>query len=222
MNRLKFILLTLTIMSFVLSSCDKTPAVYKIEIKPDNLVSISDQMKADAKISREDMDTYVRELSYLASFKDSLKNKTVGDIITSGKARQQNATLESVISTSNRLEIANSLGFYFDNFEFVKENGLDINVANYKLQNTSVKSIKALKGFLDFYNQQGTLVKRYTIEINQEIPVGKVLSVKYPYGYDEKNERDRLVRNEYTKYNRVWKPVSVEFKDGKKLQMLQM
>lgn len=222
MPKLKLFLTALITFSFLITSCDRTPSVYKIEVKPDNLVYIAEQFRLDPKVSKENMDSYVRELNYLVTLKDSLKNKTVGDLINSGNVRQLNSSIESVVSTSNRIEIANSLGFYFDKFEFANENGQDINVAIYKLQNTSTKAIKAIKGYLDFYNGQGTLVKRYSIDISQEIPVGKLLSVKYPYGFDENNERDKLVRSDYTKFNRVWKPLMVEFKDGKKLQLLQM
>ncbi len=218
---LKKLLLVLSIVILV-SSCSKNESnVKSIQVTLENLAEVAEKVKNDQSITKEEVDLLNTSISYYAPLKDSLKNKTVGDLISTERTRQNEIARESLSNNLNRIEFTGSVAVAFDNMEKVQEAGKDMLVATYRFQNTSKSDIKLLKGFLDFFNQQGVIVKRYEIIIDKDIPAGKILTVRYPYGYDENNERDRLIVSNWKDYPRVWKPTLAEFKNGKKLAMKQ-
>jgi len=218
---LKKLLLVLSIVILV-SSCSKNESnVKSIQVTLENLAEVAEKVKNDQSITKEEVDLLNTSISYYAPLKDSLKNKTVGDLISTERTRQNEIARESLSINLNRIEFTGSVAVAFDNMEKVQEAGKDMLVATYRFQNTSKSDIKLLKGFLDFFNQQGVIVKRYEIIIDKDIPAGKILTVRYPYGYDENNERDRLIVSNWKDYPRVWKPTLAEFKNGKKLAMKQ-
>lgn len=218
---LKKLLLVLSIV-VLLSACGKNDSNVKgMQVTLENLAEVAEKVKQDQSITKEEVDLLNSSINYYAPLKDSLKNKTVGDLITSERTRQNDVSRETLSNNLNRIEFTSSVAVAFDNMEKVQEAGKDMLVATYRFQNTAKTDIKLLKGFLDFFNQQGVIVKRYEIIIDKDIPAGKILTVRYPYGYDDNNERDKAIVANWKDYPRVWKPTLAEFKNGKKLAMKQ-
>lgn len=218
---LKKLLLVLSIV-VLLSACGKNESNVKgMQVTLENLAEVAEKVKQDQSITKEEVDLLNSSINYYAPLKDSLKNKTVGDLITAERTRQNDVSRETLSNNLNRIEFTNSVAVAFDSMEKVQEAGKDILVATYRFQNTAKTDIKLLKGFLDFFNQQGVIVKRYEIIIDKDIPAGKILTVRYPYGYDDNNERDKAIVANWKDYPRVWKPTLAEFKNGKKLAMKQ-
>lgn len=218
---LKKLLLVLSIV-VLLSACGKNESKVKgMQVTLENLAEVAEKVKQDQSITKEEVDLLNSSINYYAPLKDSLKNKTVGDLITAERTRQNDVSRETLSNNLNRIEFNSSIAVAFDNMEKVQEAGKDILVATYRFQNTAKTDIKLLKGFLDFFNQQGVIVKRYEIIIDKDIPAGKILTVRYPYGYDDNNERDKAIVANWKDYPRVWKPTLAEFKNGKKLAMKQ-
>lgn len=218
---LKKLLLVLSIV-VLLSACGKNDSNVKgMQVTLENLAEVAEKVKQDQSITKEEVDLLNSSINYYAPLKDSLKNKTVGDLITAERTRQNDVSRETLSNNLNRIEFNSSIAVAFDNMEKVQEAGKDMLVATYRFQNTAKTDIKLLKGFLDFFNQQGVIVKRYEIIIDKDIPAGKILTVRYPYGYDDNNERDKAIVANWKDYPRVWKPTLAEFKNGKKLAMKQ-
>lgn len=218
---LKKLLLVLSIVVLI-SACGKNDSNVKgMQVTLENLAEVAEKVKQDQSITKEEVDLLNSSINYYAPLKDSLKNKTVGDLITSERTRQNDVSRETLSNNLNRIEFTSSVAVAFDNMEKVQEAGKDMLVATYRFQNTAKTDIKLLKGFLDFFNQQGVIVKRYEIIIDKDIPAGSILTVRYPYGYDDNNERDKAIVANWKDYPRVWKPTLAEFKNGKKLAMKQ-
>jgi hypothetical protein len=214
-------LLLIIVSIAMLASCGKESKLLKEELKPDNIADLSKRIAEDEKFSKEDLDIFLSGFSYFSSLKDSLKGKTVGDIITLERARQLRNSKEAVIQSMTRVEIMNSLIVGIDSLERAKEAGQEIIIFNFKFQNVSIRDFKNVKGFIDLFNEQGILIKRYIVEMNNIVPTGKMVSLRYPFAFDVNSERDRLVADNWQKYTKIWKPTLVEFTDGKKLTLNQ-
>ena len=218
MRSLLFGVIAITILG--LTSCQesaqKTPEFYKDTVTFDLLSDMKSLLDENAdKITIEDVNNLNGAIRYYSPIKDSLIGKTIGELIEGQKQRTLSTNINLTQATAFSTLFTQSLKFNISEFQKIEqENGQPLNVPTYQFQNISGKSIVKLSGVVDYYNGE-QLIKRFTIEIDKEIPADKTLNQPYPYNHDAANQRDVFVRNNFDKLRKVWIPTMIEFADGK-------
>ena len=222
MKQIKSLAIIAIFSSILLFSCGKRDSsILKEQIKSDNLVDLVTRMKADKDVSVEEIGYFNNVLNQFAAAKDSLNNKTVEELINKERERIREASFANVLENAARNEINYTLAFSLQSMTPYDTNGQQFNILNYNFQNLYDKDVVAIQGFCEIYDQAGTIVKRFVIDIKKVIPVGRMLTQPYPYPHDPKNERDSFLRANFKALRIVWRPTLVEFTNGKKLTMTQ-
>lgn len=217
---LKLLFTFALVFSFIACQQQKSdPKSYSEVINKDNLSTITKFLKNDKDITTEDLNYLRTAIRYYSPIQDSLFGKTVGELIKSQKERDYTNSFNNLKSASFNIASDYALTFGIKEFQRIDEEGRKINLFTYTLSNKSEKDIKSIIGAVDFMNPQNQLVKRFTIEIDKEIPVGKVLNQPYPYPHDDENNRDQIIRNNLNQLRPVWKPTLIEFSDGSKIEL---
>lgn len=219
-----FKLLLLIVFSFVFVSFNacsyqkSNSKVLKDTIKVDNLSQIAEKIKEDKTISDDEIELFSTGLARLSVHRDSILGKTVGDVIEKQRQYQRDANFKSLEGNAIYIEMMLNHAFKFFAINPQDADTVKINNVIVDIQNRSAdKTIKSIKGALDFYNQQNQLVKRYNIEIENAIKPGEALRFTSPYPFDPNNQRDVIMREQYQTLSPLWQPIEIEFEDGKKL-----
>lgn len=200
-----------------LISCQKSendPSFYKEKINTKSLSNIGEIITNTENMSTEDLRLLNSAINYYSPVKDSLNGKTIGELITSQREREKQNAMNQLKATSFNVASSQALKFNISKFEPIdQEGGKPLNVPTYQFMNVSDKTIKKIEGFLNVYNGN-QLVKRYTVEVEKDIPAEKTLNQPYPYEHKTDNQRDVVVRENFNKLRKVWIPTLIEFEDG--------
>lgn len=219
-----FLLLTIATVIFM-SACNTEKGQSEIlneKVTLENLPKLAAKARKDNKLTKDELSYFITGINYIQGSKDTLLNKTVGQIIDIEEKRQMDVIYSRLDENSNRVAINLALSFGISDFRALDTNGRKYNIFTYQLANLSNKNLVAVKGMVEFLNPQSALVKRFLIDINREIPVGKTLTQPYPYEHLDSNQRDMLVRSQIKTLRPVWKPTLVKFADGTELKLKQM
>lgn len=186
-------------------------------IKTNNLSKIIENIKNDKVLLQEEIDLFSSGLARLSVHRDSILGKTIGYIIENQRNYQRESSLKTLEGNAVYIEMMLNHAFKFEGIEAQDKDTVRINNVIVAIQNRSDKEIKTIKGALDFYNVQNQIVKRYNIELSNPIKPGEALRFTSPYPHDPNNQRDVIMREQFSKLNPIWQPWEIEFSDGKKL-----
>jgi len=202
-------------------SSQKNSPVFKEIIKNENLTEIVKKVKDDKVISKEDIDLFANGLARLSLMKDSVVLKTVGQVIESQKEFQKRVSLQGLDRSAVRAEMAFSHSFKFLNMKFFDTDTAKSNILFFRFSNLSDQDIENIQGYINIFNPQNQIVKKFPVNMKRVIPANEGLDIQTPpYKHDDKNPNDMLVRTGKN-LRVVWQPVTVEFKNGKKLLLPQ-
>ncbi len=96
------------------------------------------------------------------------------------------------------------------------------NVIVFKVTNLADNNIKNLQGYLNIFNQQNKIIKKFPINIKKELEAHQSYTLTTPpYHHDDQNENDKELRIEGNVLKPAWQPILVEFQNGKKLGPVQ-
>ncbi len=217
------VLLLFAIFGIVLSACTKqeysNTNVMSEKITLHNLPEIAAKVKAESALTKEEVELFTNGLVRLGTFKDSVVGKTVLDIIKSQKEYVMQQSKAFCETTAKRVDLAINHKFLYVGFQPLEKDGQQLNVIIFEVTNLSDKEIRFVKGELDFYTPENTLLKAFNIASDRPIKSGETQRFAMPFIHDKTNQRDEVFRNSKN-LRAIWSPMSIEFTDGSKKEVL--
>ncbi len=220
---LRQIAIILLIMGFISSGCSKdefsNSPVMQEKVTLQNLGDITQKVKNEPNLTKEEIELFANGLIRLAPTKDSLVGKSVIDVIKGQKEFIRNQSVLFFERTASRVDLAINHNFHYVGFQPRDDDKQSIDILVFEITNTSDKEIKNLQGMLQFYTQDNQLLKNYNIKFDKALKPGEMQRMGNPFLHDDKNERDRAIRSS-TNLKAIWNPTLIEFADGTKKQLL--
>jgi hypothetical protein len=208
--------------SLLFISCSNRESKLKEEVvTSSNISDIANQIKNDKNMSNDDIDLFTQGISRLGAIKDSLNNKTVGQVIENQKEYERNLKTVALMSTASRLEMVYSLGITFTKKLMYSQDTVNADGVELMIKNNSGKAIQGVKGQIRIFNTQNQLIKVRYVEWNDfNLEPGKSVMKREFWNHDPNNQYDNYVR-ENRDLTAIWVPESITFSDGKKLSITQ-
>lgn len=216
-----FVLFLITGLLISSTSCNKNgnSALKDEKLTPQNIMDIANKIKDDKAMTKDDIDLFANGLIRLSAYKDTLKDKTVGQIIEAQGKFMRESSIESLLINSSRTEMAMAHTFKWGRMQAYDNNEQKTNVISFQITNNSDKPIINLQGYVNIINAQNQLVKTFPVNIQKVIKNGETIDVQsQPYKHDENVPNDVLLRTAQG-LRAVWQPILVEFQGGKKLTL---
>lgn len=218
--KLLFLLIVSIPFSSLFNSCDnqnkpQSSNYLNEKITSENLIQLSEKLVADNSITVADID-YVN--SYLGNFgiyRDSILGKTLGEIITSQKSKDLKNKKIFLSQLSKKTAINHTFAIVLDSITAFDEVGKKpVSLFYYQMANIGNKDLKQVEGFIEFHDAQGTLIKKFGVNMQYNLKAGNTVSQRFPYDFDGNNPRDIYVRENYKNSVIVWVPQKVTFADN--------
>lgn len=210
------IVLVLIIVSFI--SCnneEKVESVLLEKITTENLIEISDKISKNKNIQAEDLDYFLGYLNSYSGYRDSIFGKSPIEMINSQKNRELESKKQTLLQVAKKNTFNHSFAIVLDEIKpYDETDKMPVNLFIYKMSNMSKKTITKVEGFIEFYDNQSTLIKKYGVSVDYVIEPNKAITQQYPYNHDITNPRDIYIRENYKNTLIVWKPIKITFKDG--------
>ncbi len=207
-------------ISVLLISCDtkqESPLLNE-KLNDRNLHEVGKKLSEDNLIDMFQLRYYQKGITNFISNKDSLKDKTVGDIINLQIERERSIISNDLLASSKNLEFNLNLGFKLARLAPVDNDASKMNVVTYQFFNNSGQDIKQVKGMVKLLSRtNNVLIKQFPVDITDVIPTGKGLEKNMPYMHDDANERDQIIRNPQALLKFEWHPELVVFADDSKI-----
>lgn len=215
-------LLLVLSLTFVLYSCETNNKVIELDTKitPENLTTIVEKISTNDKVESAKIDLLISYFNNYSSFRDSLIGKTLNEIIESELKRERNNKSLTFKQLSKNLAFNNTFAIVLDTIKtYDEDNKIPINLFIYSMKNMGNKTIKSVNGFIEFYDGQNNLIKKYGVDFKYKLLPGKTVSQQYPYDHDPNNPRDIYIRTSYKNTIIIWKPIKLEYEDGSVLDL---
>jgi hypothetical protein len=215
--------ITMIVFGFalLLTSCDpKGTKLANEKVTEKNLIEIATKLKEDKSTTKEELDLFNSGLARLGGSKDSLVNKTVGQIIEAQKEFTRNNSANSLISISNKYEINNALQINILQKLMVNQDTIVADGVELAIKNNSDKEINEIKGEIQIFNAKNELVKVRPVQWkNFKVEAGKQITHREFWPHIKDNPNDQYLRNEKNLIG-VWVPETITFADGKKMSVI--
>jgi hypothetical protein len=208
-------------ISLILISCDskKESPLLNEKLNDRNLFEIGKKISEDKLIDMFQLRYYQRGVINFVLNKESIKDKTVGDIINMQMEKEKEIITNDLLTASKNLEFNLNLGFKLARLSPVDNEESKMNVVTYQFFNNSEQDIKQVKGMVKLLSRNdNTLIKQFPVDITDVIPVGKGLEKNMPYLHDDANQRDQIIRNPQALLKFEWHPELVVFADESKIE----
>ncbi|MBI5326068.1 MAG: hypothetical protein HZB41_12480 [Ignavibacteriae bacterium] len=190
------------------------------KITKDNLITISEKIKNDKNISIEELELFSNGLARYGGISiDSILGKKVNDIIDKQREFKKEYILNMLKTQSANLQIHLNLGFKYIGVQKADTDTLQSNILHFQILNKSNKTIKHIKGELEFYDLNNQIVKRFPIDVIFNLEKGQEFRFTDSYKHEQGNPRDTIIRSKFVRLQALWKPTLLEFSDGKKLEV---
>ena len=218
---IKIIIFFIIVVSFIsYHKEEKVESVLLEKITTENLIDISDKISKNKNIQVEDLDYFLSYLNTYSAYRDSIFGKSPIEIINSQKNREIESKKQTLMQVAKKNTFNHTFAIILDEIKPYDETGkMPINLFIYKMSNMSKKTITKVEGFIEFYDNQSTLIKKYGVSVDYVIEPNKAITQQYPYNHDITNPRDIYIRENYKNTLIVWKPMKITFKDGSVIDM---
>lgn len=211
---MKRFIIPLILISVIFISCNqnqKSP-LYQEKISKNNLIDITKKIENDKLMSHEEVQLFTNGLSRMIAEDDSLDGKSIGDVISYQKEYLRENAVNNMIFNVNRVKMMEVLKMKYLGLVPRDTNGQKSNIIVCEVENTTEQNIKNIDGFLNFYNRQNQLVKRYNIKQEDVIEPGKKRII-IPFVHNPENRLDVIMRTN-NQLRPIWNPNTVELEDG--------
>lgn len=227
-----FLKLSIVLISIAVlfSACNGSQPKSKLlteTITPDNLEELGAKLKEDSTFTSEDIEYFSLGLTRLTQNNDSLKGKTIGDVIDMQRKFMREQRGLQLQRTMTRVELALNHKFQFKGIRPLDQENAALNIIGFTLKNESDKDIANMQGVLQFYNPQQQLVKQFNLITKQiqqrvngsssNIGAGQEVVFNAPFDHNNDSRRDNIIRNNWQQLTMVWQPVMIEYADGSKV-----
>lgn len=217
-NSLKYTF-SITLITIVLASCNnekpQNSELLKQKITKENLITLSNKLIEDKNISPIEIDYFMSYLNDNGRFKDSIFGKTINEIIQSQKSKDLKNKQVTLNQIAKKTTFNHTFAILVDEIKpFDEEGKKPVNLFIYQMSNMGSKTIKQVEGFIEFYDAQSTLIKKYGVNMEYNLEPGKAVTQQFPYDHDSDNPRDIYIRTNYKNTIIVWNPVKMKFADG--------
>lgn len=210
-------LLFLLSLCFAFVSCDNNNQVIELNTKitPENITNIVEKISANKDFDTEKIDLIINYFNNYSSYRDSLIGKTLNEIIESELKKERINKNIIINQLSKNIAFNNTFAIVLDTIKaYDEEKKIPINLFIYSMKNMGNKTIKSVNGFIEFYDGQNNLIKKYGVEFNYKLLSGKTVSQQFPYDHDPNNPRDIYIRTSYKSTVIIWKPIKLVYEDG--------
>lgn len=211
---MKKLFIPLILITILVVSCNQkqTSPLYKEKISKNNLIDLTKKIKNDKMMSHEEVQLFTNGLSRMVTNEDSIESKTIGDVIEYQREYLRENAVNNMVFNVNRVKMMDVLKMKYLGLVPRDTNNQQSNIIVCEVENTTEQDIKNLDGYLNFYNNQNQLVKRYNIKTKEAIEPGKKRIV-IPFIHDPENRLDVMMRTN-NKLRPIWNPTTVELEDG--------
>lgn len=224
-------ILIISLSLLLIISCNQEEqldsSIYEQKITKDNLNDLIKKVSLDKSISNSNMDYITTGITRLTSLKsDTIIGKSLKDIINVEKEFAKEQSSATLLTQTTKVNLVLNHEFKFAGLIPRDTMGKTLNLIIIDVTNKGSKEMKDIQGNLQFFDQNGQIIKSYPIEIKQilngkNIPVGKSQQIVIPYTHDNTNVRDEMIRNDLKSMRAVWVANVIEWTDGTKLSVLE-
>jgi hypothetical protein len=212
----KKILMILTLVSLIIS-CNDDRQVLELntEITTENITKIVDKISENKEIDNQKIDLIINYFNNYSNYRDSLIGKTLNEILESETKKERTKKNQIIKQLSKNIAFNNTFAIVLETIKtYDEENKIPINLFIYAMKNMGNKTIKSVNGFIEFYDGQNNLIKKYGVEFNYKLLPGKSVTQQFPYDHDPNNPRDIYIRTSYKSTIIIWKPIRLVYEDG--------
>lgn len=225
-NNLKLIIASIAMISIALVSCqqkEESP-IMKDVFNSNNIGELVEKIKADDKISKEDLDYLTAGINRNINTLDSINGKTVGDIINLQKEMLMKSSINALTNTA----IGASVASRYMGWEPDTTNPTAISGYKIYARNKGEKNIKRLFGRLNFFTNQKQVLGLFDVNLTVEIPAGKetIILAKIAAGNQENGVNNvALIRKTLEEAPNTlfaqWQVLEVEYEDGSSIALTE-
>jgi hypothetical protein len=212
------ILVTAIVIFF--TACSGGDSDFKGElISVNNLSEIAKNIKEEGKMSVEEIELFTKGIVRMGASKDSVVGKTVEQVIDAQRDYQKEIDMRALMTSCIIAEMNFNQGFKFLGLKPEDSDTSRMNTLFFELKNKSDKDMINMQGFLEFYDQQNQIIKRFPISMKAVLKSGQKETYEQSYNHDSTNSRDLTLRNKEATLQIIWRPTLIEYADGKKLML---
>ncbi len=187
----------------------------------ENVLEIYRNLETENALSPQEIALLNDGLNALGARPDTLIGMTPREVIEYQRELVKRKNFKILKITSNR--VAMSM-YYSVKFLGVKAmidtiRKIKVNTIGYQFYNKGENAIKKVKGWLQFYNKKGQIVKQFLLDNSAPILPKDSLTLYKSFKYEEGSLRDSLIRFNWTSMIAKWEPIELQFPDGRTLKI---